>query len=337
MAKDSEDARATKSRRAAASSKAKPQTQWDEPKADWIPIGPAVVRFGVTKGDSATTSEMPRVRAPLFSREAFEKFITSGKTSSLETASYEPQTPPLEWLSNLLQEKTHALQVEIEDDGRFKFVFALPGGGISVVSGTPWGILAVPDEPLEAPAKIKAEALFNKEGLVRVSEEEAKYSTQPNKAVREATGLVWRRFILPAFDRLVATGRVEIFGRAGSALTPFQQLPRDLWTILDVLDWQHGIARDPENVVYYSIHAVAGAAPQLPKQDSILADEKSATKALAQELKIKPTMRKAEALSWCRSQELRVSERRFQSHVWPDARELAGLAPKAPPGRKRKS
>ena len=98
----------------------------------------------------------------------------------------------------------HPRRVEIDQQGcQFHFMFHSPSGGGSAMSGAPW-ILAVPDEPLAIPPEIDAEALFNKEGLVRVSEE----NTQQRKAVCEAVGLVWRRLILPAFDRLVATGRV---------------------------------------------------------------------------------------------------------------------------------
>ena len=53
---------------------------------------------------------------------------------------------------------------------------------------------------------------------------------------------------LRAFDRSVAEGRVKTFGSVS-------KLPKDLWARLDVVEWQHGVARDSEGMVYYSLHA----------------------------------------------------------------------------------
>jgi hypothetical protein len=66
-------------------------------------------------------------------------------------------------------------------------------------------------------------------------------------------------------------------------------------------------------------------------------DETAAIAALAKHLKSNSELTRAEAAAWCKQSGLRVSERGFQSRVWPKAREQAGLEALAPAGRKKKS
>ncbi|WP_354202356.1 hypothetical protein [Bradyrhizobium sp. JR4.1] len=197
----------------------------------------------------------------------------------------------------------------------------------------------MPDTPLPIDPRVEAEALFNKEGLVllRKSDEEDRHEGQQNKALRDVTGLVWRQYMLGAFDRLVADRRVKIYARAGSATDPLRRLPSDLWPRLEVLDWQHGVAGDPEGTMYYSVHASGSSPAASPKQKAIAADEKSAIEALAKQLKLNHDMTSAEALSFCKSSQFRIGRRGFEHHVWPEARDKAGLSRKAPAGRKKKS
>jgi hypothetical protein len=65
--------------------------------------------------------------------------------------------------------------------------------------------------------------------------------------------------------------------------------------------------------------------------------ETAATKALASHLRIIRQLTRAGAQSWLRARGFNLSDRGFQSWVWPRAREQAGLEAKAPPGRKKSS
>jgi hypothetical protein len=62
-----------------------------------------------------------------------------------------------------------------------------------------------------------------------------------------------------------------------------------------------------------------------------------ATRALASQIERDPDITRGAALRWCRNAGYELSDRRFQGHVWPSARERAGLPAKAPPGRKPES
>jgi hypothetical protein len=66
-------------------------------------------------------------------------------------------------------------------------------------------------------------------------------------------------------------------------------------------------------------------------------DEGIAIAKLAAELRHNPDLTRAEATRLCGEAGLKCSARGMQNRIWPAARQQAGLGPKAPPGRKRKS
>lgn len=68
-----------------------------------------------------------------------------------------------------------------------------------------------------------------------------------------------------------------------------------------------------------------------------VSDETAAIDLLAKVLRENPDLTKRDAIALCNKAKLELSQRGFQSRVWPRARERAGLAPLAPRGAKRKS
>jgi hypothetical protein len=78
-------------------------------------------------------------------------------------------------------------------------------------------------------------------------------------------------------------------------------------------------------------HNLPPAPPRFePREDAVASDEQRAIQALAAHLKEMPNCRRDDAAEWCRQRGFAITGRRFQSHIWPKARALAGLPEKAP-------
>ena len=307
--------------------------EWLEPAADWLPIARAVFRFGFS--DTSVADEPRPAGAGLFSGEAMEQ-ANGGFTDTLFACQQKPP-PSLKELNKLLLDTAGARTLEInEKKGRFLFGFDEPCDGVSARTSIP-GIQLVraelrwPDECM-----ITTEGLISEETPQKSAEEIRRREAHRVAAVNKATVLAWREYILPSFNRLVAKGELRIYARIGNAADPLRRLLSDLWPRLKVLDWQHGIARDPEGTNYYSVHAASNIPTESAKQKAIAADEKTAIKALARQLEFNRDLTVAQALTFCRSSQFRVSARGFE-RIWRQARTEAGLSPKAPPGRKKKS
>jgi hypothetical protein len=65
-------------------------------------------------------------------------------------------------------------------------------------------------------------------------------------------------------------------------------------------------------------------------------DETRAINSLAGKLKANPDMKRGDALDACRKEFSNLTGRRFQFHIWPQARKAADLKTAASPGRKSK-
>jgi hypothetical protein len=60
--------------------------------------------------------------------------------------------------------------------------------------------------------------------------------------------------MLRAFDRAVSTGAAVLYARTQTVAADFERLPADVWALLDVVDWQDGVAFAPDGTAYWSIH-----------------------------------------------------------------------------------
>jgi hypothetical protein len=176
--------------------------------------------------------------------------------------AFGPDFASLQELTTTLETNSGAQKVEIDrDNAIFSFHFWSENGKAAVLGGPPWAILQEPvlAETSNTDARLDAEALFNKEGLVKISDDEAENLTKRLDAVRKATGLVWNQFILRTFDRAVLSGSIVLHARPHRASARFKRLPADVWPVLQVLDWQNGVAVAPEGTAYWSIHVQPAA------------------------------------------------------------------------------
>lgn len=238
----------------------KSKSGWEEPQDGWIPIGLAIFRFGIADTDSCTgEASTPNP----FSVEAFEQSRNRGEAPKLELGP-----PTLEDLTELLRKNADATKAEIDrEEGRFRFYC-----GGSCYGGTPWALLWEPNESLKLNLRLESlltEACEVSEvprgfaGFAKIGDDEAAERARHSEGVRFATGLVWRQFMLRAFDRAVKAGRVQLFARAPSPRDDFQRLPSDIWPQLEVVDWEHGVARDVQGTLYSSIHVADTAATRV--------------------------------------------------------------------------
>ena len=203
----------------------------DAPEANWVPLRQAVFAFGI------------------------------------------PDFPPLQELTATLQKTSGAQRAEIDiNEATFSFHFFSEDGKEEFLGGPPWGILQKP--PLQEPsnyntdARLDAEALFNKEGLVKISDDdEAKSLTKRLDSVRKATGLVWNQFFLRTFDRAVSSGSIVLHARPHRVSARFKRLPADAWAVLEVSDWQNGVAIAPDGTSYWSIHVQPAAIETRPTDE----------------------------------------------------------------------
>jgi hypothetical protein len=144
-------------------------------------------------------------------------------------------------LAKMLENKSGACQAEIDPAG-LVFSFHFVDRGATVISGPPWGILEQLRElALNPDPGLDGEALFDKEGFVSISisDEEATRASKQYRAVQDATGLVWRQYMLRSFDRAVSAGAVVLYARTQTVAADFERLPADVWALLEIADWQN--------------------------------------------------------------------------------------------------
>jgi hypothetical protein len=213
------------------------QRQTLRPQSHWVPLGRAVVAFTIT-GSTRNDPEAKNLRHLTNSQ--------IGEEGS-EGAS-------LSKITDFLKERTGAESVVIDPEtGTFQFAFVEASQGAETFGASPWTFL---ENDFRAAAKQdeKGRAGGSKSGFV-TTKENARDREKRLKAIQEAVGLVWRQFLMRVFDRAVASQDIILVARVRSVRGKYEALSPDTWPVLTVLDWQLGIARDPEGMSYYSIHA----------------------------------------------------------------------------------
>ena len=207
-----------------------------EPAADWLPLRKAVFIFGVAADDMATDLD----------DKQFDK-LTDAEIAEISATPFS-----IDRLTQMLEEKSGAARAEI-NSRTLTFSFAFVDNGATSISGLPWTILSE-DIAVNFDPPVAAETATTAEGFVRIDDEQAARQSNRYRAVRDATGLVWRQFMVRAFDRAVSSGVVLLYARRQSVSADFEQLPADAWPLLEVADWQNGVAVAPDGTTYWSIH-----------------------------------------------------------------------------------
>jgi hypothetical protein len=205
--------------------------QWAEPEPDWLPLG----------------------QAP------FVLFAPDGEGSLCQNE------PSLEELGHIVAEKSGAFRVKISPpEAPLALVFQWGDGSLTI--GRPWVILAEPTT-VSVDSQGESEPPFE-EGWRRIDQAEAARDVKRYEAVKAATGLVWRQYMVRAFDQAVLTRAVAVYGREHVISAPFERLPTDVWPLLTVVDWDNGVAVAPDGTHFWSIHARLSMVEGHPSQST---------------------------------------------------------------------
>lgn len=216
---------------------------WAEAEVSWLPLAQAIFAFGISADD---------MKPALYDMARYE--LTKVDSSKIDTTrALSPIAFSIRQLTQMLQEKSGARKAEIDP---IRSTFAFSFDDTEILAGPPWAILDEPRETAQSPDAILAPgAVLNTDGIVSINDKgEVTRHKKRFQSVREATGLVWRQFIRRAFDHAVITEAVTLYARRGATSADFGRLPNDVWRLLEVADWQNGLAIAPDGTRYWSIH-----------------------------------------------------------------------------------
>jgi hypothetical protein len=142
-------------------------------------------------------------------------------------------------LTKILQETSGASKAEIkESTSTFSFHFA--GSETRYFDGSPWVLLK--KMPPSLIATLEAEESGG--GHTHFLDVEVSKNAKRIRPVRAAIDLVWSQIMLPAFNRAVSTGTVELYARPNVTSVHF-----------NVVDWDNAIAMAVDHTTFWSIHA----------------------------------------------------------------------------------
>jgi hypothetical protein len=206
---------------------------WNEPQVDWMPLRLAVFKFGMTEDDEAAgIHDKPflGISKEDFAHPGFlHQKLKKREANDAEIANRTTVPFSRSQLAGMLERKSGARRAEINPN-TLTFSFSFRSG--SIIAAAPWGFLAERSKgDAQAEPRLDAEALFNKEGFVIIPDDEAAEHEKQYESAREAAGLVFRQFMVRAFDRAVSAKAVALFGRPGIISADFNRLPADVWSL----------------------------------------------------------------------------------------------------------
>jgi hypothetical protein len=205
------------------------QKQWAKPEAVWAPLNQAVFRFGIVEDGAA---------ADLCNEQLLEM-------TGAEIAALGPIFLSLAQLTNTLKDTSGASYAEI-DTSTSTFSLLFPDGGSRNIKGSPWELLKnIPAVIIseDTAGSYTAYAPGYKENAMRLNK------------VRAAISLVWCKLMLPAFNCAISRGAVALYARPHIASVHFQRLPKYVWSLLSVVDWDNGVAMAVDHTAFWSIYA----------------------------------------------------------------------------------
>jgi len=148
---------------------------------------------------------------------------------------------PLAILRKILQQKSGARKVEINCDA-CSFSFHYDDG---FLEAKPWELLdKIPKPDPWGTSHFHSTTL-------PVYPTVAKHTG----LIRAATNLVWNQSMVPAFNRAVSTGAVALYARPQITSFHYEQIPAYAWPLLDVVDWENGVAMAVDHTSFWLIHA----------------------------------------------------------------------------------
>jgi Bacterial regulatory proteins, gntR family len=219
------------------------------PQPRWWTLSEAVFQFGIAQDDGST--DLPERKV-----DDVVKSATSHWLDHLTRSFEERQSPlSLNELTKILTEITRADQANIDPmTNEASFSFTTPMGGSHSVIGTFWAFLKEPIAP-PLPMQPKVEiTLQGEDGPLWFESTDRSLPGEKVENVRKAINLVWRQWILPAFNRAVSTGTIVLYARTPTLEADYTHLPADVWTDLRIADWTTGVATTPDGKTYWSIY-----------------------------------------------------------------------------------
>jgi hypothetical protein len=252
--------------------------QWTEPQDNWIPLRQAVFVFGMTEDKEVaamhgqpflglTTDDFASIATD--PQEGLQKLNKKLKSEVNDAKIAERVNAPSSrrQLTEMLKDQSGADGAEI-DANTSTFLFrsrSVSGSGASLLDVSPWELEHKKRDHCPEP-QLDAQALFNKEGPVRIPDEEAALHEKQYQSARKAAGLVFRQFMVRSFDRAISTKSVVLYAQVGDLSGPFKRLPAHVWPLLKVADWANGVAVAPDGTAYWSIHVQRSSAETPPAE-----------------------------------------------------------------------